>query len=308
MDTGDMEFFHGREVYRLSSEGMEALVDPAHGMSVVSLQYQGREFLHYDHQRFLSHNTYGVSILFPTPNRVDNGVFLFDGLSYGPMSMHGFAKEVQFIVEGVNPGNPILHRLTGVYRLTAHEPEFPAYPFPLELSVSISVSEDGIRWEYAVLNQGTRRLGYGLGLHPFFVAPEKAILRLGADYIMENSSEKLPTGALISTADTPYDLRDGRCIDTLNLDTVYYHPVSPDCTVSYKDFNTELHFLTSSEFHHVVVYTPHDRPFFCIEPQTSSADCHNLYAKGLQSISGLTVVEPGQRSEGWVEIVFSPCR
>jgi aldose 1-epimerase len=57
----------------------------------------------------------------------------------------------------------------------------------------------------------------------------------------------------------------------------------------------------SAAFTHLVVFTPPDRPFFCIENQTSSTDAHNLWADGKREESHLLVVPPGKASSGHVD-------
>ena len=57
----------------------------------------------------------------------------------------------------------------------------------------------------------------------------------------------------------------------------------------------------SSELTHLVVFTPPDRPFFCIENQTSSTDAHNLWAQGKKKVSHLLIVPPKKSARGHVD-------
>ena len=67
----------------------------------------------------------------------------------------------------------------------------------------------------------------------------------------------------------------------------------------------DLGLYASPEFARLVVYTPANAPWFCLENQTSSTDCHNLYAAGLQNAANLQLVAPGQCHRTWVEFRFS---
>jgi aldose 1-epimerase len=54
-----------------------------------------------------------------------------------------------------------------------------------------------------------------------------------------------------------------------------------------------------------VVYTPPERPFFCVENQSCSTDAHNLYSQGLQEAAHLTILDPGDSLAAWIEIAVS---
>lgn len=300
------ESFHGRLVYRLAAGIMEIVVDPWHGMSVVSLLCQGREFLWYDEQRYLAGNTYGIAVLFPTPNRIRDGVFRFDDELCGPSRMHGFAKDVPFAVEAVECGTNGA-RIVGRYRLEANAAVFREFPFPLELVLSISIAGDRVQWDYTVRNTGSVRLGYGFALHPFFVRQDGTSVCLDASQIMEAGQDKLPSGTLCTVEGTKYDLRQGSTIAELSgLDTVYCasHGDS-NCQALFGESCMGLAMHTSEEFRHFVVYVPENAPFFCVEPQTCSPDCHNLYDEGLHEVANLLLVAPGAERKGRVEMVFS---
>jgi aldose 1-epimerase len=296
--------FHGRAVHCLSHGDLEALVDPSHGMNVVSLRYRGVQLLWYDQQRYLAGLTYGSSVLFPTPNRVRDERFVFNGLTYAPMRMHGFAKDSAFSVE-LSRSDAVSACLSGRFTLSFGHPSFPAFPFPLELTVAVTLSDGSIRWDYRVRNIGSSALGYGFALHPFFVRPSGSSLRLDAPYVMEAGDDKLPTGALLAVSGTSYDLRGGRSVeDATGLDSVFYRSSgSFGCRLSLPDVAT-IGLSASDEFRHFVVYVPADSQFFCVEPQTSSSDCHNLYARGCRDVSNLLVVPTGEDRCGWVDMAI----
>jgi len=46
------------------------VIDPEFGMTIHSLAYRGKELIHLDLDRRATGATYGIPILFPTPNRV----------------------------------------------------------------------------------------------------------------------------------------------------------------------------------------------------------------------------------------------
>jgi aldose 1-epimerase len=117
----------------------------------------------------------------------------------------------------------------------------------------------------------------------------------------------MPTGELIEVNNTPYDLREPRPLEELNLDDVYWKmDAGKTASVKYLGWQKELRLRASDDFSHMVVYTPKHRPCFCLENQTCSTDAHNLYDQGKKDVSGLMILEAGQVHEGWVsfEIVY----
>jgi aldose 1-epimerase len=145
---------------------------------------------------------------------------------------------------------------------------------------------------------------FGFGLHPWFNyldGRSDATLTLAAEHTME-SPDLLPTGKLLPVAGTPKDFRNGRSLADSVCDDVYF---GVDCNkptvVDFRKRKFKLSLLASQEFAHAVVYTPKDRPYFCVENQTCSTDAHNLYAQGLKRESGLIVVPAGKTHSGRIE-------
>ncbi|MHB1318245.1 MAG: aldose 1-epimerase, partial [Anaerolineae bacterium] len=64
--------------------------------------------------------------------------------------------------------------------------------------------------------------------------------------------------------------------------------------IRYAALDKKLTLFADDFFTHSVVFTPTERPFFCIENQSCSTDAHNLYAQGLQEAAHLTILEPGE--------------
>ena len=56
-----------------------ASFDESDGLTCTSLSFKGREYVYFDEKRKREGGTYGIPILFPTPNRVRNGFYVFGG-------------------------------------------------------------------------------------------------------------------------------------------------------------------------------------------------------------------------------------
>jgi aldose 1-epimerase len=115
--------------------------------------------------------------------------------------------------------------------------------------------------------------------------------------------EGLPSGKLLPVAGTPFDFRSPQPLAGKFLDDVFFglKPEAP-ATVEFQETRRRLVFAASADFAHLVVWTPKDAPFFCIENQTCSTDAHNLHAQGLRREANLQVAPPGKTASGQVEL------
>ena len=82
-------------------------------------------------------------------------------------------------------------------------------------------------------------------------------------------------------------------MESLFLDTVYRGLTADmESRIQYEDI--VVHITASDCFRNAVVYTPHDRPGFCIEPQTCATNFINMHARGGLDESGLLVLPAGK--------------
>lgn len=216
--------------------------------------------------------------------------------------MHGLVKNLPFQVKTAETdGQAAL--VTGVLEWNEKQPDFAMFPFPSTLSITVKALPDEVVWSYQVDNRGEGELSYGIAIHPYFSKREQEVkISVPAASVMEMTEEKIPTGKLIPAGETVPDLRTPVLVDGLSLDHVYTDcPAGAYAEIFYKDCKVKLE--ATEEFGHIVVFTP-DAPFFCVENQSCSTDCFNLFAKGYARESGLQAVHAGQKKSGEVRFVF----
>ena len=295
---------------RDESRSLEARVAPAAGGNLFSLQVDSEELLYQPaNLTDLAQQRAGTPILFPTPNRVRDAKLSFEGRSFSftPNNqknfIHGFARKRPWQVGPI--GNDGGSAYADIFLLWDEaQPEFAQFPIKHRLTVTYTLSRSGLRISYRVDNLDSSRLPFGFGLHPYFRIPgARADVRIKVpiDDRME-TAELLPTGALVPVKGTPYDLRRPIALDGLSLDDVYFG-LAPGRAAWFelREQGLRLELSGSREFTHVVVYTPADRAFFCIENQTSSTDAHNLWTQGKKKVSHLLIVPPKKSARGHVD-------
>ncbi len=268
---------------------MQAILDPRAGLTVESLSYRGTELIIADMQRKAAGATYGIPILFPTPNRVRDSTYLFANRRYSAQ-MHGFVFRRAIAVEAVADD-----RAVGAMQFDGTDPLFPHAG---SFKVAVSLQEDTIRWDFSVTNASELSLAYGIALHPFFIKRKGMHLVVNTQSLMEDV-EKYPTGGLIPNAEAPWDFTQGVAVDSLAIDHVFVTEGPVQASLVSEEYTVEI--VGSEIFDRTVIYTAEEQPFICVEPQSCSTDAHNLAEAGFGDAAALVIVEPGQCSDSWVE-------
>jgi hypothetical protein len=99
---------------------------------------------------------------------------------------------------------------------------------------------------------------------------------------------------------TPDEQLYNKKITDFFFDHVYYGlDSSKTADICYEKLGLTLSLCASDEFKHMVVYTPFNRPGFCLENQTNSTDYINMTNMGVPTANMLEVA-PGQEKSGWI--------
>jgi aldose 1-epimerase len=246
-------------------------------------------------------------VLAPWPNRVRAARWTLDGEPQQlditePArggALHGLLQFTDY---------EVFSRADGTVTLGAFIAPQHGWPFPLETSVTYTLTGDGIRVTHAATNVGERRAPYAVGTHPFLrvgaTPVEQLTLTVPAATYFE-VDERLDPIAESPVDGTPSDLRHGPVVGTLALDTAYgslahAHPVdgrgvsawlqAPDGarTTMWQDLDWGyLQVFTTAVFPR----PEGDGVAVAVEPMTAPPDA-------LNSGQGLIWIEPGASWQG----------
>jgi aldose 1-epimerase len=292
------------------AQGMEVKVAPAAGSNLFSWKVDGVELLAQPPQLAdLKDQRTGTPLMFPTVNRVRDAHMVFEGREFsfepnnGKNFIHGLARRRPFQVGPVETKGASAASAQVFLDWDEKQPDFARFPLKHRLTLTYTLRKASLQIGYRVDNQGDARLPFGFGLHPYFHIPagrEGVTVTAPLEKRMD-AVEFLPTGNLLPVAKTDYDLRKPRPLSALALDDVYVG-MTPDKTAAFTLAETGLRVQLggTADFTHLVVYTPPDKPFFCIENQTSSTDAVNLAGRGKKREAHLQVVAPGKKATGEV--------
>ena len=250
--------------------------------------------------------SYGIPLLFPFPNRIRDGVFLFQGERFKvDPPRHGFVRDRPWNVVETGASN-----LEGAWvRCAIHAADHPQILnqfFPFTLEVTFRLRNRGLEIEAAAENCGERNMPTGFGIHPYFRRPERGTVKVPAGKRWE-LADSLPTGTLLDV-EGAFDLRKPRDLAGLSLDDIYTD-LAPDPSGRVQCFLTDEAEGTETvldfdhrHFAHVVVYTPPaPRVAVCIEPNTCPTDAFNLQAQGIDA--SVIELKPGRKAEFHVRIL-----
>jgi aldose 1-epimerase len=241
---------------------------------------------------------YGAgAILFPWPNRVRAGLWTQRGVHHQlPVNevdlgnaAHGLVCNHVFTVEGRGESSATIS--------TVIEPQ-PGYPFQVRVKVTYRLTDDGLDVGYRITNESSWTAPVALGQHPYVrigdVPTGDLTVCIEADTYFQTDGQLIPVKEL-PVDGTPADLRHGRRVDGLDLNTCYGNLTMDDGRhrhlVSAPD-GRAVEVWASPDFGFVQIYTcsffPTDRGdglALAIEPMTAPPDA-------LNSGRGLKWLEP----------------
>jgi len=292
----------GVEIFLLE-EGTIALaaVAPALGQNCFSFEARLPILENVDYAEFRKRPTsYGIPLLFPFPNRIRGGAFMFQGERFliDP-PRHGFVRDKAWRVLETGASN-----LDGAWiRSGIKAADYPReilgqFPFPFTLEVTHRVRNGALEIDAIAENTGERTMPTGFGIHPYFRRPERGSIQVPAAKRWE-LSDRLPTGATLDLG-RAFDLREPKDLDGLVLDDIYTDLQGDPSGLVQCFLNDDVQKVqTVVEFHrqqfpHLVVFTPPaPRPALCIEPNSCPTDAFNLELHGTDA--DLIELEPGQK-------------
>lgn len=256
----------------------------------------------------------GIPILFPFPNRIRGGRFLWDGRPFvlpqndgtKKNAIHGFVcrKSWRLVEHGADADSGWL---TGEFQLSRDDPDSQSlWPADFVLLVTYRLLPGRLCVEAEVQNPDRLPLPFGLGYHPYFTVPfveggkaEDCQIQVPAASYWK-LDETLPTGEILPV-DAARDFRQPRPFPGVNVDDVLTNiivggraaPTNLRWNGSMIHGERKVHFYSSPFFRELVVFTPPNRQAFCLEPYTCPTDAINMPSHG-KEVGWLTVPPGGQ--------------
>jgi aldose 1-epimerase len=199
--------------------------------------------------------------LVPFSNRIANGRLVFDGQEFElepnwpgvrhPMHGEGWARAWNVARDDGNAAE-LVHEHDGR----------KGWPFRYRARLSFHLDEGGLTVNMAVENLDDRATPAGMGLHPFFTRSADSELAFRAAAVWLGDEEVLPTKRVAVPPE--WDHSCSRKVG-LGLDNCF-EDWDRQAVITWPGHGLKLELQASLPFGHAVVYTPANRPYFCVEP------------------------------------------
>jgi aldose 1-epimerase len=234
----------------------------------------------------------GLYPLVPYSNRIENGRLKVGDREIRlkihpfahPHAMHGPGHRRPWSVEAQRPGEIRLH-----LDYQADED----WPWRFDASLIYECREDALVTRLGLRNCADEPMPSGIGLHPFFRAPDGTAYDLAYRDRWPQSADDPPFPHIGEVASRMRGVasQDGilACLGSWSREAVVRRP---DLTV---------HLAASPELPHLVLYRAQGSSFLCLEPVSHVTDAFNLHAAGIPN-TGAAFLAPGEALEGVMTI------
>jgi aldose 1-epimerase len=275
----------------LHSGALRLAVRPDLGGSIAGLWHHATPLMRSTEPAELVSSRLSASYpLVPYSNRLGYQRFSWEGKEYttapnfgdNPHSVHGVAWLRAWEVVSLSATELVLRH--------EHQPD-EHWPFAFEVTQQFSLTPQQLAVQLMFTNTADVAQPVGLGWHPYFPKRVSSHLQMEVSGRWESDATQLPTGKVAQHG------IDGH-VSHLDFDHCFEGWTGP-ASIRDEKFSLQL----TSSLRYLVVYTPHDKEYFCVEPVSHVSDAiHMADPAG----HGLLTLKPGQATEAWMKINVAP--
>lgn len=243
---------------RRESSGLRATVLPDYGAMIAGLSLKGIDILHMNREMLGLGNVLsgGIPLLFPFAGKSPGDAMVFANREYA-MPMHGFAKDLPFVLTEAEP-----HRCRLVFK-DAEMTRIYYYPFRYRFFIDYELDEEGLVTTAIVENTDENAMPIAIGFHPYFRTTDKrsALLSLPVRDYYDYTACGLNGQPVAARLDGDPSLAD-------LYDHVFYSGPGPKMRLDNRADGYQAEIVGDETFAVVTLSTGH-RDASCIEPWQS---------------------------------------
>ncbi|WP_291198403.1 aldose 1-epimerase [Hyphomonas sp.] len=268
-------------------------LDPAHGGQIVRADWQGLPALAPGQAGRAAADQHGGCFpLVPFSNRIRDAAFRFLGREIHlpppeymePHALHGTGWRTSWSAEASGPGNA---------RMWFEHPRGP-WPWRYRAEQTVSLEAGQLHISLSILNLDSEPMPAGIGLHPYFVRPQGLWLNAhtGGRWATLTGETGLPHARDAAPEDLGAPGHD-HCF--FGWDRRAEFGGADGLAVS---------ITASPALGNLVIYTPPDEAYFCLEPVSHVNNAVNMDA--LAQAEQMAVLAPGEQLQGAMTISVRP--
>lgn len=260
------------------------------GATLRSLTFEGRELLWTFSADGKPAHSQGKQLL-PWPNRIADGRYRFGGVT---QQLAVTEIDRNTALHGLNNGiawDLVSHDEGSVVQRHTFYPQ-NGWPGLLTVTITHSISDEGLVVEVFAVNEGAFPAPYGYGVHPYFEFGHLEDVTLHLPFASEldvDPDRLLPIA--VRDISTSMDFREARRIGDTEFDTAFCGPTESDWAVELRAESHGVVVWADASMPWIQVYTTRpDRHAIAIEPMTCGPDAFN---EG-PTHDGMIVLAPGE--------------
>ena len=258
------------EILRLGSSNTYFEVAPLQGGRVLSLVLENINIIT-EPKGIPYSDSYAASVLFPFPNRVEDGVYNFNNVDYElpcnqtkeHNALHGLLYNQAFEVVKRSVEN----KKAQVILRYESDDGFEGFPFKFKVELTYELSNNKFSCRIKITNTDVYAFPFALGWHPYFFAAkrEDSTLQFTAKNQLINNHRNIPVEVKSRSeiVTLKFDQSFDDCFELANSEVLFNTP----------QYNLNLKLENSSKY--LQIYTPSDANVVAIEPMTAPANSFN---------------------------------
>lgn len=260
------------------STNLFAVIYPNLGASLQKLVIDKKEIINgIEHSSvgIEDYNTsYKSALLFPFPNRTNNGTYHFNNQNYEldcnetalNNALHGHIYNKNFKFTNSNTVNN-----EAILTFEYSNKKFDSgFPFSYKIAITYVFSNNNLQIIWNIFNTGNNSFPFGLGWHPYFKTNnlKEASLHFNAETQYKLNEKMIPEKEIKLNHESPIIINKSHFDDCFILNDT-------NVTFKTKDYQLDLKFNTGQKPPFLQIYSPPNRQSLAIEPMTCAPDCFN---------------------------------
>ncbi len=260
------------------------------GATLTNLVLGDEEVIKYPLKKDDPHKGYPSAFLFPFPNRIKDGRYIFEEKEYDlerndaemNNAIHGLIAFSRFEVISSSENKATL--------TMSYLGENAGYPFPFKFTAHYVLKKDKLELTIEAENTGDSNMPCAFGWHPYFGFQGSAIgemtVKAPRRQKMELSDRYIPTGEFETERAGLIPLKNTILDNVFKLDSP---SLISEVEVRYKKKKLIVSQKTGkNKLNYMVLYTPASRDCIAIEPQSANTNSFN-------NGEGLNILKPGKK-------------
>ena len=174
------------------------------------------------------------------------------------------------------------------------------FPFSYSAKVEYRLKENSLEIIQTLQNESALPMPFGMGIHPFFVRDVDTQICFDAPKIWFRGDDPILGHPYTAPANLDFKSPKGVSANGTNIS---FGSWNGKASITYPAKNITVHIQADNTFHHLILYAPKGKDFFCLEPVTNTPDAFNLASLGIMG-TGIQSLGPKQTVSGKIELIM----